>query len=51
MEFFIYYRKEVIWGVVDNHVVEEVNYNDEIGLRGVGFYFGGNTGRGFVDMG
>ena len=28
-------RKKGIWEVLDNHVVEEVHYHDEIGLRGL----------------
>ena len=31
--------RKIIWEVVDNHVVEEENDNDEIGLRGFNFNF------------
>ena len=30
------YGNKVLWGVVDNNIVEEINYFDEIGLRGFG---------------
>ena len=30
-------RRKVHWGVVDDHVVKEGNYHDEIGLRGLDF--------------
>ena len=29
--------KKVIWEVIDDHVIEEVNDNDEIGLQGFAF--------------
>ena len=31
--------KKVLWGVVDNHVVEKGNDHGEIVLRGFGFIF------------
>ena len=33
------YRKKVIWGVVDDHVVEEEKYRAKIGIRGFDFNF------------
>ena len=30
-------RKKVLWKLLDDHVVEEVNYHDEIGLWGFNF--------------
>ena len=37
MEFFGHDKKKVLWEVVDDHVAEEPNYHEEIGLRGFGF--------------
>ena len=37
--FVGYDRRKVIWEVVDNHVIEEENDNDEIGLQGFNFNF------------
>ena len=31
--------KKVLWGVVDDHVVEEIKEHDQIGLKGFLFYF------------
>ena len=39
VEVFDSDRKRFLCGVVDDHVVEEENNNDEIGLRGFGFNF------------
>ena len=39
MEFVSSNRKKFIWIVVYNHIVEEVNDHNEIGIRGVGFNF------------
>ena len=36
----------ILWGVVDNHVVEEGNVHDEIGLRGFGFKLFGKDKEG-----
>ena len=32
-------RKKVLWGVVNDHTVEEPTDHDEIGLRGFSFNF------------
>ena len=37
MEVSVSDRKKVIWEVVDNHVVDDGNNHDEIGLQGVDF--------------
>ena len=37
MEVTCYYGKEVLWGVVDDHVVEDPSDNEDIGLRGFDF--------------
>ena len=39
MEVFSSGGNKVLWEVVDNHVVEEKNDRDEIGLRGFDFKF------------
>ena len=36
----------ILWEVVDNHVVEEVNDHDEIGLQGFGFKLFGKDKEG-----
>ena len=43
MEVVGHYKKKVIWGVVDDHVVEEPTDHEELGLWGFDFnYFGGD---------
>ena len=42
--------KEVLWKVVDDHVVEEENDDEEIALRGFDFFLT-KTRRGLVDKG
>ena len=37
MELFGSDKKKVLWGVVGDQVIEEVNDHDEIGLRGFVF--------------
>ena len=39
MEVSVSDRKKVIWEVVDNHVVDDGNNHDEIGLQGVLYWF------------
>ena len=39
VEVFGHDRKKVLWGVVDDYVVEEQNDYDEIGLQGFDFNF------------
>ena len=39
VEVFSYYGNKVLWEVVDDHVVEEGNDHDEIGLREFDFNF------------
>ena len=40
-------KKKVLWEVVDNHVVVEVNDHDEIGLWGFDFNFFDGDEEGF----
>ena len=40
---------KVLWEVVDHHVVEKVNYHDEIGLRGFDYNFFMKTRMGLVE--
>ena len=37
MEVFGHDKKKILWGVVDDHVVEEPTDHEEIGLREFGF--------------
>ena len=37
MEVFVHGKNKVLWGVVDDHVVEDPNDHEEIGLRGFDF--------------
>ena len=37
MEVVCYDGTKVLWEVVDDHFVNELNYHDEIGLRWFGF--------------
>ena len=47
MEVTGYDGKKFLWEVVDDHVVEEGNEHDEIGLRGFDFnFFTEDEGRG-----
>ena len=47
VEVFSSDRKKFLWEVVDDHVVEEGNEHDEIGLRGFDFnFFTEDEGRG-----
>ena len=39
VEFFGSGRNKVIWEVVDDNVVEEGKYRDDIGIQGFDFYF------------
>ena len=39
VEVFVSDGKEVLWEVVDNHVVEEWNDHDEIGLQELFLFF------------
>ena len=49
MEFVGHDGKKVIWGVVDDHVIEEATDHDEIGLRG--FICLTKTRWGWAEMG
>ena len=40
--------KEIIWEVVDDHVAEEGNNHDEIGLRGFYIDFFGKNKKGVI---
>ena len=46
MELFGSDKKKVLWGVVYDHVVEEVNDYDELGLQGFGLNFVGKYEEG-----
>ena len=37
VEVVVHDKKQVLWGVFDNHVVEEPTDHEEIGLRGLDF--------------
>ena len=37
VEFFGHDKKKVLWGVVDNNVVEEPTDHEEIGIQGFDF--------------
>ena len=37
VEVVVHDKKEVLWGVVDDHVVEDPSDHEEIGLRGFDF--------------
>ena len=47
VEVFSYYGNKVLWEVVDDHVVEEGNDHDEIGLREFDFNFLSEDEQGF----
>ena len=49
VEFVGHDGKKVIWGVVDDHVIEEATDHDEIGLRG--FICLTKTRRGWAEKG
>ena len=36
MEVVGYDRKKVLWWVLEDHVIVEVNYHEDIGLQGFG---------------
>ena len=44
-----YYGNKVIWGVLDDNVVEEGKEHDEIGLRGFDFNFMMKIRRGWLE--
>ena len=48
MEVVWHYNKKVIWGVVDDHVVEDPTDHEEIGIRGVYFNVFDEDDDGFV---
>ena len=48
MEVSVSDGKKVIWEVVDNHVVDEGNNHDEIGLQGVDFGSFGKNKEGVI---
>ena len=45
------YKKKVLWGVVEDHVLEESTDHEEIGLRGFDFNFLTKMRRGLLDKG
>ena len=44
-------RKKVLWGVLDDRVVEEKTDNDDIGLQGFNFNFFDKYEKGFIREG
>ena len=51
MEVVSHDNKKVIWGVVDDHAVEEPTYHEDIGLWGFYFNFFGEDEEGVVREG
>ena len=44
-------KKRVLWGFVNDHVIEYPTYHEEIGLRGFDFNFLTNIRRGLLEKG
>ena len=51
MEVVGHDKKKVLWGVVDDYVVEEPNDHEDIGLQGFGFNVFDEDEEGFVREG